>query len=40
METEKPEQVGALLDTPNLADALGNERFKQFLDHVPVAVAV
>ena len=29
-----------LLDTPGLADALESERFKQFLDHVPVAIAV
>ena len=35
-----PEQVEALLDTPDLADALGSERFKQFLDHAPFAVAV
>jgi two-component sensor histidine kinase len=34
------EQVGALLDTPNLADALESDRFKHFLDHVPFAVAV
>ena len=40
MKTEKAEQVGALLDTPNLAEALDNDRFKQFLDHVPIAVAV
>lgn len=39
-DQEPPEQVGALLDTPNLADALESERFKQFLDHVPFAVAV
>jgi two-component sensor histidine kinase len=32
--------VENLLDTPYLADALGSDRFKQFLDHVPVAVAV
>jgi len=29
-----------ILETPGLADALESERFKQFLDHVPVAVAV
>ena len=29
-----------LLETPNLADALESERFKQFLDHLPFAVAV
>ncbi len=40
MKTENAEQVGALLDTPNLVNALDNERFKQFLDHVPIAVAV
>lgn len=32
--------VGQLLDTPHLADALESDRFKQFLDHIPVAVAV
>lgn len=40
MKTENSDRVDALLDTPDLADALDNERFKQFLDHVPVAVAV
>lgn len=34
------EKVERLLDSPNLADALESERFKQFLDHVPFAVAV
>jgi two-component sensor histidine kinase len=29
-----------LLDMPNLADALESDRFKEFLDHVPFAVAV
>ncbi|MDB5479006.1 MAG: histidine kinase [Caulobacteraceae bacterium] len=33
-------RVETLLDTPDLADALGSDRFKQFLDHVPVGVAV
>lgn len=33
-------QLDALLDTPNLADALESQRFKQFLDHMPFAVAV
>ena len=32
--------VEKLLDTPELADALGSDRFKQILDHVPVGVAV
>ncbi|MET3923958.1 histidine kinase dimerization/phosphoacceptor domain -containing protein [Devosia sp. 2618] len=32
--------VEELLDTPNLADALESDRFKQFLDHVPFGIAV
>lgn len=32
--------VERLLDAPGLADALENDRFKQFLDHMPVAIAV
>ncbi len=32
--------VEKFLDTSDLADALGSDRFKQFLDHVPVGVAV
>lgn len=41
MEDKKDsEQVEQLIDTPGLADALESERFKQFLDHVPVAIAV
>jgi two-component sensor histidine kinase len=35
---EKP--VEQLLNTPNLADALESDRFKQFLDHIPFAVVV
>lgn len=35
-----PGQVEQLLATPGLADALESDRFKQFLDHVPVAIAV
>jgi two-component sensor histidine kinase len=38
--SDDSDQVEALLDTPNLADALESDRFKQFLDHVPFAVAV
>lgn len=34
------ETVEQLLDTPGLADALESDRFKQFLDHVPIAIAV
>lgn len=32
--------VEQLLAVPGIADALESERFKQFLDHVPVAIAV
>lgn len=40
MTDEAPGAAGELLDTPHLADALESDRFKQFLDHIPVAVAV
>lgn len=33
-------RVQDLLETPNLAGALESDRFKQFLDHVPIAIAV
>lgn len=32
--------LGQLLETPHLANALENDRFKQFLDHIPFAVVV
>ncbi|HVR90801.1 MAG TPA: histidine kinase dimerization/phosphoacceptor domain -containing protein [Novosphingobium sp.] len=32
--------VGQILATPKLADALESDRFKQFLDHIPLAIAV
>jgi PAS domain S-box-containing protein len=32
--------VQQLLDTPDLAEALGSDRFKQFLDNIPIAIAV
>lgn len=35
-----PESVERLIDSPSLAVALESDRFKQFLDQVPVAVAV
>jgi two-component sensor histidine kinase len=35
-----PAQVDQILDAPDLATALESDRFKQFLDHVPVAIAV
>ncbi len=34
------DKVEQLLATPGLADAMESDRFKQFLDHVPVAIAV
>ena len=37
---ELAEGVEHLLDTPGLADALSSDRFKQFLDQIPIAVAV
>ena len=39
-KTEDPANVEQLLATPGLADALESDRFKQFLDHVPIAIAV
>jgi two-component sensor histidine kinase len=41
MNDENPSGgVAQLLDTPNLADALESDQFKQFLDRVPIAIAV
>lgn len=41
MEDNKDSKdVEQLLASPGLADALESDRFKQFLDHVPVAIAV
>ena len=37
---DPPGNVGQLLDDPGLADALESAQFQQFLDHVPVAIAV
>jgi two-component sensor histidine kinase len=39
-ESKGTEGVEQLLATPGLANALESDRFKQFLDHVPVAIAV
>ena len=39
-DDEPPRELGQLLDTPDLAVALESDRFKQFLDQVPVAIAV
>ncbi|HWF00997.1 MAG TPA: histidine kinase dimerization/phosphoacceptor domain -containing protein [Caulobacteraceae bacterium] len=40
MTGDAEDKVADLLDTPQLADALESERFKDFLDHIPIAVAV
>jgi two-component sensor histidine kinase len=41
MAPEEPSvSVDQLLDTPDLAAALESDRFKQFLDQIPVAIAV
>lgn len=39
-DDEEARPAEQLLETPHLADALESDRFKQFLDHIPVAVAV
>lgn len=40
MIEDAPGAADEILDTPHLADALESDRFKQFLDHIPIAVAV
>jgi PAS domain-containing protein len=40
MMTEDEKKIEQLLEVPSLAEALESDRFKQFLDHVPFAVAV
>lgn len=40
MTEDAPGAADEILETPHLADALESDRFKQFLDHIPVAVAV
>lgn len=39
-ETETQDAVDKLLDAPDLADALGSDRVRQFLDHMPFGVAI
>lgn len=39
-EQEEGEQVKELLATPDLASALESERFRHFLDQIPIAIAV
>jgi two-component sensor histidine kinase len=40
MGDENVSDVNKLLDTPQLAEALESDRFRQFLDHLPIAIAV
>lgn len=40
MTNDDADRVEAMMESADLATALGSDRFKQFLDHVPVAVAV
>lgn len=40
MEGDDAERIETILETPGLAGALESDRFKQFLDHVPVAILV
>ena len=39
-EGDRPASVDTLLGTADLAGALESDRFKQFLDHIPIAIAV
>ena len=38
--TTASEKIDELVATPDLAEALASDRFKQFLDHIPVALLV
>lgn len=39
-DNDAQQRVERLLDTPDLAGALESGRFKHFLDHIPIAIAV
>lgn len=39
-EEDSPKPLADLLDQPGLATVLDSDRFKQFLDHIPFAIAV
>lgn len=39
-ENKDNDPLGKILEAPDLANALESDRFKQFLDHVPIAIAV
>ena len=36
----KPPEIDQLIETPGLSEALESDRFKEFLDHLPIAIAV
>ena len=38
--TSSSDRLGDLLATPELAEALESERFKHFLDHLPIAIVI
>lgn len=40
MQHDESERIDAPVDPAAFVDAMGSDRFKQFLDHIPVAVAV
>jgi len=40
MDRNDAERVESIIEAPGLADALESDRFKQFLDHVPIAILV
>jgi PAS domain S-box-containing protein len=40
IDDDTPEEVEKLLAVPDLADALESERFKHFLDQIPIAIVV
>ena len=39
-DNDAPQGPDHLSETPHLASALASDQFKQFLDHMPFAVAV
>ena len=39
-DAKKNEQIGTLIATPDLADALESEQFRHFLDQIPIAIVV
>ncbi|MFD2134811.1 PAS domain-containing protein [Novosphingobium resinovorum] len=39
-QSQVEDKLDDLIDNPNLADALESDQFKQFLDQVPIAIAV